>query len=49
MAMASPEDDFYRLIAEAQVNPKAVYLKRYMDDVPRLVAPAEADKCFDAL
>ena len=49
MAMASPEDDFYRLIANAQMNPKSVYLNRYMDDMTLIVAPESADTCFEAL
>ena len=49
MAMANPEEDFYRSIAEAQVNPKPVFLNRYTDDITLIAAPEAADKCFEAL
>ena len=28
MAMSSPEEEYYRIVADAQVNPKACYLKK---------------------
>ena len=49
MAMASPEEGFYRIIAGAQVNPNTVYLNMYMYDVTLVAAPEAADKCFEAL
>ena len=48
MAMASPDDGFCRSIAEAQVRPKPVCLKRCMGDITLIVAPESADKCFEA-
>jgi hypothetical protein len=48
-AMANLEDDLYRIIAEARVNPKAARLNRYMDDLTLATAPEASDKCFEVL
>ena len=41
LAMASPEDEFFRRVAETKVNPKSV--------ITLIVAPESADTCFEAL
>ena len=49
MAMATLDEDFYRVLVESPVGTQHVQLERYMDEITLVAAPRVADACFEAL